>query len=124
MIAIKHKYTGATLCEFDVETVKQATEKGRANLCGANLCGANLCGAVIDGEKITKTPIHIPIGLTYTGLITDSFMRLGCKRYSHAEWAEFSDDKISEMDSEALEFWKVWKAPLLAMCAAHAGESK
>ena len=199
MISIKHRFTRAILCEFDVETIKHAAENGRADLCGANLCEANLCeadlcganlrgadlcganlrgadlcgadlrgadlcgadlreanlrganlreanlrgadlcganlceadlreadlrGAVIECEKITKTPIQIPIGLTYVALITNGFMRLGCKRYSHAEWAEFSDDQISEMDSEALEFWKVWKAPLLAMCAAHAGESK
>ena len=129
MISIKHRFTRAILCEFDVETIKHAAENGRADLCGANLCEADLReadlrGAVIECEKITKTPIQIPIGLTYVALITNGFMRLGCKRYSHAEWAEFSDDQISEMDSEALEFWKVWKAPLLAMCAAHAGESK
>ena len=83
--------------------------------------GADLCGAIIECEEVTKTPILIPSGLTYIVLITDGFMRLGCKRYSHAEWAAFSDDQISEMDSKAIEFWKVWKAPLLAMCAAHAG---
>ena len=146
MITIKHRFTNATLCEFDVETVKLAAEQGKANLYeadlreadlrganlyganlyganlyGANLSGANLRGAVIDGEKITKNPIQIPIGLTYVALITDGFMRLGCKRYSHAEWAEFSDDQISQMDSKALEFWKQWKAPLLAMCSAHRG---
>ena len=164
MIVIKHRFTNATLCEFDVETIKRASENGKADLSGAdlygadlseanlseanlsgadlsgaklrgadlsgadlrgaNLYGADLYGAVIDGEKITKTPIQIPIGLTYIALITDSFMRLGCKRYLHAEWAAFSDDQISKMDSKALEFWKVWKAPLLAMCTAHVGEKK
>ena len=39
MIAIKHRYTDTTLCEFDVETVKQAAEKGKADLRGANLEG-------------------------------------------------------------------------------------
>ena len=129
MIVIKHRFTNATLCEFDVETIKRASENGKADLSGADLrgaylYGADLYGAVIDGEKITKTPIQIPIGLTYIALITDSFMRLGCKRYLHAEWAAFSDDQISKMDSKALEFWKVWKAPLLAMCTAHVGEKK
>ena len=42
MIAIKHRYTDTTLCEFDVETVKQATEKGKADLYGADLRGADL----------------------------------------------------------------------------------
>ena len=184
MIAIKHRYTDTTLCEFDVETVKQATEKGKANLSGAdlrgadlrgadlsgadlyganlygaylsganldganlygadlrgayldganldganlygaylsgaNLDGANLSGADLDGEKLTKSPLVIT-GLRYWCLISDGYMRLGCKRFTHEEWAEFSDDEIEKMDSCALEFWKQWKESLLAMCKAHA----
>ena len=45
MIAIEHRFTGATLCEFDVETIREAAEKGKANLCDAYLCDANLRGA-------------------------------------------------------------------------------
>ena len=184
MIAIKHRYTDTTLCEFDVETVKQATEKGKANLDGADLRGANLHGANLrganlyganlrganldsanlrgadlrganldgadlrganldganlrgadlrganldgadlrganlDGEKLTKSPLVIT-GLRYWCLISDGYMRLGCKRFTHEEWAEFSDDEIEKMDSCALEFWKQWKESLLAMCKAHA----
>ena len=134
MIAIKHRYTDTTLCEFDVETVKQATEKGKANLDGANLDGAYLRGAYLrganldgaylrgaylDGEKLTKSPLVIT-GLRYWCLISDGYMRLGCKRFTHEEWAEFSDDEIEKMDSCALEFWKQWKESLLAMCKAHA----
>ena len=145
MIAIKHRFTDATLCEFDVTTVKEAAEKGKANLYGANLreanlyganlreanlygadlyganlYGANLYGAIIDGETVSKNPIHIPCGLKYIALITDGYMRLGCKRYKHSEWAAFSNEQISEMDSGALDFWKQWKEPLLAMCKSHA----
>ena len=137
MIAIKHRYTDTTLCEFDVETVKQATEKGKADLrganlygadlYGANLYGADLSGANLDGEKLTKSPLVIT-GLRYWCLISDGYMRLGCKRFTHEEWAEFSDDEIEKMDSCALEFWKQWKESLLAMCKAHAvkpvGEKK
>ena len=174
MIAIKHRYTDTTLCEFDVETVKQATEKGKANLDGAdlrgaylygaylrganldgayrdganlgganlygaylygadlrganldgadlrgaNLRGANLRGAYLEGEKLTKSPLVIT-GLRYWCLISDGYMRLGCKRFTHEEWAEFSDDEIEKMDSCALEFWKQWKESLLAMRKAHA----
>ena len=177
MISIKHRFTGATLCEFDVETVRDAVVKAvadnanldganlrgadlygadlyGANLYGANLCdanlrgadlcgadlyganldganldganldganldGANLYGANLYGEKLTKAPISI-LNLRYTGLISDGYMRLGCKRFTHDEWANFTDDEISDMDRGALEFWKQWKAPLLAMCAAHA----
>ena len=52
MIAIKHRYTGTTLCEFDVATLKEAAEKGRANLRGANLGGADLYGADLRGANL------------------------------------------------------------------------
>ena len=155
MITIKHRFSCVTLCEFDVETMKEAAEKGKSNLRGANLYGANLDGANMEGanlrgadmeganlrganlyganldganlrganmkgEKLTKTPVVIT-GLSYWCMITDGFMRLGCKRFTHNEWANFTDEEISEMDDYALEFWKQWKIPLLAMCAAHRG---
>ena len=90
-----------------------------ANLRGANLYGADLDGANLDGEKIKKSPLSV-VGLRYWCLISDGFMRLGCKRFSHDEWENFTDEEIIKMDSGALEFWKQWKAPLLAMCKAHA----
>jgi len=95
MISIKHKFSEVTICEFDVKTIKEAAEKVKtdlrgadlrgADLYGANLDGANLYGANLDGEKISKTPLSIN-GLRYWCLISDGFMRLGCKRHSHAEW--------------------------------------
>ena len=142
MIAIKHRFTGATICEFDVKTVKEAlalavseeidlssanlrsanlrsTDLSRADLSRANRSYADLSSAKIDGEKITKDPLLIT-GLYYSCLITDGYMRLGCKRYTHAEWSEFNDSEIEEMDSHATKFWNQWKLPLLAMCKQHA----
>ena len=89
-----------------------------ANLYGANLYGANLRGADIDGETIKLTPLTV-LNLTYRCLITDNYMRLGCKRFTHNEWGNFNDEQISKMDVNALTFWQTWKEPLLAMCAAH-----
>ena len=185
MISIKHRFTCATLCEFDVKTIKEAAEQGSANLDGANLDGANLHGADLRGanlrsanlrgadldganlrganlrsadlrganlygadldganldganlyganmyganmyganldcEKITKNPLVIN-GLSYWCLITDGFMRIGCKRFTHKEWSNFSDEQISKMDDYALEFWMQWREPLISMCAKHAG---
>ena len=180
MITIKHRFSGATLCEFDVETVKHAAEEGKLNLRyadlryadlrgakwyganlryadlrgadlrgadlrGADLYGANLryadlrgadlrgadlrgadlygakwYGANLDGEKLTKTPLSV-VGLHYWCVISDGYMRLGCKRFTHEEWANFNDEEIDGMDVDALEFWKQWKIPLLAMCSAHRG---
>ena len=140
---IKHRFSGTTLCSFDVMTIREAVERGKsdlretdlyeANLCeanlrgadlrgadlrGANLYGANLREANLYGEKIEKNPLVL-VGLTYWCLISDNYMRLGCKRFTHAEWAEFDDNEIAAMDGRALKFWTQWKAPLLAMCAAH-----
>ena len=125
---------GANLCEANLSAANlRGADLHRADLYGANLCeadlrgarlygarlyGADLRGANLDGEKIEKNPLVV-VGLTYWCLISDNYMRLGCKRFTHAEWAEFDDKQIAAMDSRALEFWSQWKAPLLAMCAAH-----
>ena len=58
-------------------------------------------------------------GLYYWVLITESYMRIGCKRYTHQEWSEFKDPTIAAMDSKALDFWNEWKAPLMTMCEKH-----
>ena len=105
---------GANLCRANLCRVNLCG----ADLCGADLCGANLCGANIDGEIIQRPPISVA-NITYWCLITDNRMRLGCKLHTHNEWQNFNDGEISAMDDDALDFWKTWKEPLLAMCAAH-----
>ena len=89
-----------------------------ANLLGANLLGANLLGADLDGEKINIKPLSLT-GLYYFVFISDNYMRIGCKRYTHKEWEEFDAESIDCMDSQATTFWNQWKEPLLAMCASH-----
>ena len=146
---IKDRYTNAVLytAELPDDTpgglvVRHALEKAArdganldgANLDGANLAGANLAGAYLDGaylarayldganlagEKISKAPLSI-LNLRWPVLITEGFMRIGCKRYTHAEWREFDEAAIRKMDSDAFDFWKKWRAPLLAMCEQHA----
>ena len=77
-------------------------------------------GCEVEGEVVTKWPVRIT-GLTYNCTITDGFMRLGCKRFTHGEWADFDDVTISMMDDNALEFWVQWRDSLLTMCKAHSG---
>jgi len=132
-IEIKSRYTESVLFSHDVDenTLKislLAALKAGADLCGANLCGANLRvadlgGANLDGEKILQNPIKM-IGHQYWILITDSFMRIGCQRHTHQQWAEFDSKQIDDMDSHATEFWNQWEAPLLAMCKAHSDKVK
>lgn len=113
----------------------------RANLTGANLRGADLMGADLmgadimgaylrgayltgaDGEKIpiTKAPMQI-VNLRWMITIWDAHMQIGCEFHSHAEWAEFDDARIKQMDGNALDFWREWKEILMAMCKKHGGE--
>ena len=94
-----------------------------ANLARANLDRAYLAGANLDGEKISKAPLSL-LNLRWSVLVSDGYLRIGCQRHGHARWAEFSDSVIAKMDPYALDFWRAWKAPLLAMCAAHAVKAK
>ena len=96
----------------------------RANLDGANLAGAyldraNLAGAYLDGETLTKAPLSL-LNLTWPVLVTEGYMRIGCQRHTHAEWAEFDTDAIEAMESRAPNFWSQWRDVLLSMCAKHA----
>jgi hypothetical protein len=60
MIAIKHRHTNTTLCEFDVSNIRIAVESAVTNcadlrgayLDGACLRGANLCDAYLDGADL------------------------------------------------------------------------
>ena len=89
-----------------------------ANLEGANLEGADLDGADLDGEKLTKTPLRLN-NLKWPVLISDKYLRIGCQRFTIEEWKNFDDAAIVKMDFAALEFWRNWKAPIIALCDAH-----
>ena len=131
LIEVKNRFTNSVLFSHDVEentlkisllaALKAGADLYGADLRGAYLRGADLYGANLDGEKISQNPISI-VGLNWTVLISDGFMRIGCQRHSHQEWSDFDDAQISNMASEALKFWRQWKQPLLAMCSAHAGK--
>ncbi|SNR73239.1 Pentapeptide repeat-containing protein, partial [Methylobacillus rhizosphaerae] len=55
MIQIKHRFTGAVLCEFETGTLQEAVVKAvssGADLRGANLYGADLYGADLRGADL------------------------------------------------------------------------
>jgi uncharacterized protein YjbI with pentapeptide repeats len=95
---------------------------GGAYLRDAYLGGADLGGAYLRGEKIAIRPLSIT-GLYWDVLITESYMEIGCQRHEHAEWKKFDYEAISDMASNASEFWKQNKTWLLAACKAHRAES-
>jgi hypothetical protein len=106
---------GASL---DGATLDGASLDG-ASLRSASLDGASLRSASLDGEILTRTPRSIN-HTTWPILITEGYMRIGCQRHTHAEWAAFDDDAIARMESRAPAFWDQWREPLMAMCKAHA----
>src|SRR5574341_1370753 len=97
-----------------------------ANLAGASLAGASLAGAYLadanlagakwrDGIVLKRAPLYIH-GLYWAVVILDDHMQVGCELHSLAEWREFDDARIVEMDGKsALRFWRAHKSALLAL---------
>ena len=111
---------GANLCDADL---RGADLRG-ANLCdatlpGADLRAADLRGANLCGEKLKSIPVFI-YGLKWFVTVTNEFLTIGCQRHTHAEWAAFSDEQISDMYEGALNLWQMWKTSLLSVCAVQA----
>ena len=125
-IKIIHRFTNNTLYACGAENLKEAVEKAvssgaslvGARLDGASLVGARLDGARLDGKIIFIAPISIS-NLYWPVLITAKYMRIGCQRYKHDQWATFDDEEINRMHHQASNFWELWKTPLLSMCATY-----
>ena len=93
-----------------------------ADLRGANLRGADLWGANLRGADLqdAKNPPMIITGLLWSIYINGvGMMRIGCQNHSIEDWKNFTDEKISAMDSNALTFWNQYKSMLLSACDTH-----
>ncbi len=89
----------------------------RANLFSANLFRANLYGANLSGANLYNVRGIIALfGMRWDVLISYNFMKIGCQTHTHDEWKSFSDEYISNMNDDALEFWFENKDVLFAMC--------
>jgi hypothetical protein len=93
-----------------------------ADLHGADLHGADLSGAYLSSEngekiKIKKIPLQI-IGLRWDIIVFDSHMKIGCEFHLIKNWVHYDDDRISNMDSYALEWWKEHKQMIISFCNA------
>ena len=87
-------------------------------LAGANLADANLAGAKwINGTPIARAPLQL-FGLRWNITIVDAHMQIGCQMHALHAWDAFTDEEISEMDSDALEFWTAHKSFLIGMARA------
>ena len=139
---IKNRWTGEVLFTCDVPEGMESGMIARhavetaiavdANLVDANLRGANLEGANLEGANLedanlrganlegAKNAPMIIAGLLWTVYISGTgMMRIGCQNHSVEDWKNFTDEKISAMDSNALTFWNQYKSMLLSACDTH-----
>ena len=109
---------GANLQDANLQDANlQGANLGCANLWGANLWGANLQDANLQD---VKNPPMIITGLLWSIYINGvGMMRIGCQNHSIEDWKNFTDEKISAMDSNALTFWNQYKSMLLSACDTH-----
>jgi uncharacterized protein YjbI with pentapeptide repeats len=89
-----------------------------ANLYGANLYGANLYGATY-GIATLKNGLLQLLGKYWPVYIFDAHIKIGCQFHSTEEWDSFTDDQISNMAGNALEFWKENKEIILMLAKHH-----
>ena len=94
-------------------TKGQRADLRRTDLREADLWGADLWGTIGNNREL-KT---IQAG-AYTISYTTDIIQIDCKKYSKEEWFNFTDEEISNMDSNALAWWKVWKSILKQILGA------
>ena len=85
-----------------------------ADLQGANLQGANLQGANLRWADLPTDVIRIN-GMRWDVTILHGYMRIGCQHHHVDGWDKFTDDEISKMDDNALEFWQANKQKLITI---------
>ena len=89
-----------------------------ADLKGADLWSADLRGADLMGADLMDcngNMIHIKSVFCgqYPVTYTSEILQIGCQQHNIAEWWEFDNKQILEMDGKtALKWWRTWK-PIL-----------
>jgi uncharacterized protein YjbI with pentapeptide repeats len=123
-IEIKNRYNGNVIYSHECKdnsikkTVIKACENN-ASLCGANLRSADLRGADLRGASLYGASLCDVIGNgreiktiqtnKWMIVITKKVMAIGCQQHKYKKWMKFTDEEISNMDDDALEFWNNWK---------------
>jgi len=80
-----------------------------AYLRGANLRGADLKNADLSYLIADMNIFHSMQLDTYYIAFDKEILAIGCQQHTIAQWKNFTDDEISEMDDNALIWWKKWK---------------
>ena len=82
------------------------TNLSSANLRYTDLRSANLRNTI--GNKLEIKSMQLD---TYNIVLDlkNNVMAIGCRQYTIDEWDNFSDEEITNMDENALVWWKKWK---------------
>lgn len=75
-----------------------------ANLSEASLRGADMRRAIGNGRQIKSFQIE-----KYFIVFTSDILAISCQQHPIEKWKKFTDKEISEMDKDALSWWKKWK---------------
>jgi uncharacterized protein YjbI with pentapeptide repeats len=120
------KLTGVILAGTYLAGVNLAgADLARADLAGAtfvcaDFTGARLTGADLTGVNFTRAILEGVIGNgreiksmqlgTYSITYTAQVLQIGCRQYPIADWWDFTDEQILDMDGqEALDWWNKYK---------------
>ena len=82
---------------------------GRANLSGADLLRADLLRADLNGCIGNMREVRSMQLDTWPITWYGNTLQIGCQRHTFDDWRDFSDERISTMDSKALEWWWKWR---------------
>jgi hypothetical protein len=96
-----------------------------ADLKGADLSYTNLKGADLKGADLSNIIFRYCIGNgkeikslqigTYVIAYTKDILNIGCQSHTLDKWKAFSDNEINNMDSKALEWWKLNKDIIITL---------
>ena len=80
-----------------------------ANLSDAILSGADLSGADLSGVRGNMAEIKSTQVERWSIAYTNTILYVGCEGHKIEEWREFTDERIAQMDPNALDFWNKFK---------------
>jgi len=99
-----------------------------AYLAGADLAGASLGGASLGGANGINDWVKVIQIETYAIAYTAEILQVGCESHPIADWRNFDDRRIAEMDGKtALKFWgkyRDWIFQTIELCPAKPTEAK
>jgi hypothetical protein len=109
---------GANLSDADLSGADlRGADLSDADLSDADLSGADLSCADLRDADLRGADLLIYQTDIWTCHIQPDNIRIGCEYHSVTEWFSHDDERISKMESRALDWWKRHKAAIQAIHA-------